>query len=81
MSNIQLVLQTRDCDEVSVCSLKDIKAGFDAELIFENQQINFADALNERIPGFCLPSKQKLLFRVTGGIILSDNILLYASHS
>jgi len=81
ISDIQLVLQTSDGDEVSLCSLKYIKVGFDAELLFEDQRIDFAQALNERIPDFCLPSGQKLLLRVTGGILLTDNILLYASYS
>ncbi len=80
-SDIQLVLQTSEGDEVSLCSLKDIKEGLDTELIFEDQRINFAQALNERIPGFCFPSGQQLLLRITGGILLTDNILLYASYS
>jgi len=79
--DIQLVLKTSEGDEVSLCSLKDVKDGFDSSLIFENQKVNFAHVLNQRIPGFCLPSGQQLLLRVTGGILLTDNILLYVSES
>jgi|GEM_PF-3610954 len=79
--DIQLVLKTSDGDEVSLCSLKDVQEMFDTELTFENQKINFAQALNQRIPGFCLPSCQQLLLRITGGILLTDNILLLASYT
>lgn len=81
ISDMQLVLKTRSGDEVTLCSLKDLKEVFDVELTFENQKINFAQALNQRIPEFCLPSGQQLLLRVTGGILLTDNILLFASYS
>ncbi len=81
MSDMQLVLKTSNGDEVTLCSLKDLKEVLDAELTFEDQKINFAQALNERIPGFCLPSGQRLLLRVTGGILLTDNILLFAAYS
>ncbi|MGL1889187.1 MAG: hypothetical protein OCD76_21925 [Reichenbachiella sp.] len=79
--DIQLVLKTGEGDEVSLCSLKDLKERFDAKLIFEDQKINFAQTLNQRIPGFCLPSGQQLLLRVSGGILLTDNILLFASYT
>jgi len=81
MSGMQLVLKTSNGDEVTLCSLKDLKEVFDAELTFEDQKINFAHALNQRIPGFCVPSGQQLLLRITGGILLTDNILLLASYS
>lgn len=80
MSDMQLVLKTSNGDEVSLCSLKDLKEVLDAELTFDDQKINFAQALNQRIPGFCLPSGQQLLLRITGGILLTDNILLFASY-
>ncbi|RHW75010.1 hypothetical protein [Colwellia sp. RSH04] len=81
ISNIQLVLKTSDKDEVSLCSLKEIAQEFDDELNFENQKINLAQALNQRIPDFCLPAGQQLLLRISGGILLTDNILLVASYT
>lgn len=81
MSDMQLVLKTSNGDEVTLCSLKDLKEVFDVELTFEDQKINFAQALNQRIPEFCLPEGQQLLLRVSGGILLTDNILLFASYS
>lgn len=80
-SGMQLVLKTSNGDEVTLCSLKDLKEVLDVELTFEDQKINFAQTLNQRIPGFCLPSGQQLLLRVSGGILLTDNILLFASYS
>lgn len=80
-SNIQLVLKTKDGDEVSLCSLKEIAEEFDDELTFENQKINLAQALNQRVPDFCLPAGQQLLLRISGGILLTDNILLIASYT
>lgn len=80
ISNIQLVLKTSGGDEVSLCSLKEIAQDFDDELNFENQKINLAQALNQRIPDFCLPAGQQLLLRISGGILLTDNILLVASY-
>lgn len=81
ISNIQLVLKTSDGDEVSLCSLKEVAQEFDDELFFENQKINFAQALNQRIKDFCLPAGQQLLLRISGGILLTDNILLVASYT
>jgi len=75
-ANIQLILKTNEGDEVALCSLNDVEQQLNLSLHFINQQVDFANALNERIPDFCLPRGQKLILRVTGGFTLKANILI-----
>lgn len=75
-ANIQLILKTNEGDEVALCSLKDVEQQLNLSLHFKNQQVDFANALNERIPDFCLPQRQQLILRVTGGFTLKANIII-----
>jgi hypothetical protein len=74
--NIQLVLKTDNEDDVTLCDIKDVEEQLNLSKRFINQQVNFASALNEKTPNFCIHQGQKLLLRITGGFLLKDNILV-----
>ncbi|TWX70428.1 hypothetical protein [Colwellia sp. C1TZA3] len=78
--DIQLILRTKEGEEVSLCSLKDVDIPFDPSQYFVNQQVDFAKVLNQRISSFCLPVSQQLYLRLKGGVLLKESVLVCSKY-
>jgi len=74
--NLQLVLKKDESDAITLCDLKDIRAQLNLSKRFIFQKIEFAHALNLKIPDFCISQGQKLMLRITGGFLLKDSVLV-----